>query len=73
MNIAIWIIAIVEVIRMIQNFVQIRQIKKANDNSHVKRATDEFIKSLKRTDKEFVEEMLAKIAREMEQGNDNRD
>ena len=51
MNIAIWIIAIVEVIRMLQNCIQIMQIKKANSNPQFERATDEFIKSLNKTDK----------------------
>lgn len=51
MNIAIWIIAIVEVIRMIQNFIQIRQIKKPYENPYTQISTDEFVKSLKRSNK----------------------
>ncbi len=58
MNVAIWIIAIVEVIRMLQNCIQIMQIKKANANPHFERATDEFIKSLHKTDAEFIQEII---------------
>ena len=61
MNIAIWIIAICEIIRMLQNCIQIMQIIKANSNPQFERATDEFIKSLKKTDSEFVEDMLEKL------------
>lgn len=61
MNIAIWIIAIVEVIRMLQNCIQIMQIEKANSNPQFERATDEFIKSLNKTDKEFMETMLEQL------------
>lgn len=61
MNIAIWIIAIVEVVRMLQNCVQIMQIKKANDNPNFTRATDEFIKSLNKTDEKFISEMLEQL------------
>lgn len=61
MNIAVWIIAIVEVIRMIQNCIQIMQIKKANANPHFERATDEFIKSLNKTDEEFIKNMFDKV------------
>lgn len=61
MNIAIWIIAIVEVIRMIQNCIQIMQFKKANSNSQLERATDEFVKSLNKADEEFVECVLKKF------------
>jgi len=58
MKLAIWIIAIVEVIRMIQNFIQIRQIKKSNGIDQMTRATDAFVKSLSKTDAEFVEDFL---------------
>lgn len=60
MNIAIWIIAIVEVIRMLQNCIQIMQIKKANSRDSIRwdKATDEFIKSLKKSDKEWLEDLL---------------
>lgn len=62
MTIAIWIIAICEVIRMLQNAVQIKTIKhdtKGRDNAYA-----EFIKSLKQTDREFVRQMLEEFERQ---------
>ena len=62
MIIAIWIIAIVEVIRMIQNMVQIGAIKhdaKGRDNAYA-----EFVKSPHSTDREFVREMLEEFERQ---------
>lgn len=62
MIIAIWIIAIVEVIRMIQNTWQIKAIMQdssARDNVYA-----EFIKSLKSTDREFVRQMLEEFERQ---------
>lgn len=56
MTIAIWIIAVCEVIRAIQNFVQIRSIK--HDTSARDNAYAEFVKSLKMNDREFVRRML---------------
>ena len=56
MNVAIWIIAICEVIRALQNIVQLMMVwndKAARDNAYA-----EFVKSLKRTDKEFVKRLL---------------
>ena len=56
MTIAIWIIAVCEVIRAIQNMLQIdmvRHDKGARDNVYA-----EFIKSLKYTDREFVRKMM---------------
>lgn len=61
MRIAIWLIAICEVIRMLQNFIQIWQIKKANGMEQMNRATDAFVKSLSKTDAEFVEDFLEKF------------
>lgn len=60
MIVAIWIIAVCEVLRMLQNFVQIgmmSQDKEARDNAYA-----EFVKSLKHTDREFVEAMLKEFA-----------
>lgn len=62
MIIAIWIIAICEVIRMLQNMVQIRTLKhdtKGRDNAYA-----EFVKSLHGTDREFVREMLEEFERQ---------
>jgi hypothetical protein len=63
MKIAIWIIAICEVIRAIQNMIQIKTIThdtKSRDNAYA-----EFVKSLKVDDKEFVRRVLE----EFEQGD----
>lgn len=56
MTIALWIIAIVEVIRAIQNAIQLKAIN--NDEGMRKQAYDEFMESLHRTDKEFLEKMI---------------
>lgn len=53
---ALWIIAVCEVIRAVQNMMQLAMIRKdsgARDNAY-----EEFVKSLKQTDKEFVKRML---------------
>ena len=62
MIVALWIIAICEVIRITQNMVQIMAIRhdtEARDNAYA-----EFVKSLKQTDKEFVKRMLEEFERE---------
>lgn len=56
MTIALWIIAICEVGRLLQNFVQIRSIQR-NANGY-DRACDEFVKSLNKTDVEILEAVL---------------
>ena len=56
MKTALWIIAVCEVVRAVQNFVQIMTIRhdtKGRDNAYA-----EFVKSLKATDREFVRGML---------------
>ena len=56
MTIAIWIIAGCEIIRAVQNFVQIMTIRhdtRGRDNAYA-----EFVKSLKQTDREFVQRVL---------------
>ena len=56
MIIAIWIIAICEVIRIIQNMMQLTMLKRdtgARDNAYA-----EFVKSLNKTDREFVKDLL---------------
>lgn len=56
MTIALWIIAICEVVRAVQNFTQLRMVKHdtgARDNAYA-----EFIKSLKDDDATFVRQML---------------
>lgn len=62
MTIALWIIAIVETIRMIEQTMQLRLIARdtgARDNAYA-----EFVKSLKDTDEEFVENLLREFERE---------
>lgn len=56
MTIAIWIIAACEVVRAIQNFVQIHSIM--HDTATKDNAYAEFVKSLKMNDREFVRRML---------------
>ena len=56
MTIALWIIAIVETIRMVEQSLQLRLIARdseARDNVYA-----EFIKSLETSDREFVRRML---------------
>ena len=56
MIIAIWIIAVCEIIRAVQNAIQIMTIRhdtRGRDNAYA-----EFVKSLKQTDREFVRKML---------------
>lgn len=56
MTVALWIIAIVETIRMIEQSVQLRLIAKdtgARDNVY-----DELIKSFKASDREYVRNLL---------------
>lgn len=60
MKIAIWIIAVCEIIRALQNMMQLTFVKrdeKARDNAYA-----EFVKSLKVTDKEYVERVLKEFA-----------
>ena len=62
MKVAIWIIAICEVVRAAQNFIQINTIRrdaKARDNAYA-----EFVNSLKMSDREYVKRLL----KEFEEG-----
>ena len=56
MTAALWIIAACEVIRAVQNMVQIATIK--HDTSARDNAYAEFVKSLKQTDRDFVRKLL---------------
>ena len=65
MIVALWIIAVCEVIRAIQNMIQIMTIRHdtgARDNAYA-----EFVKSLKQTDREFVRQMLEEFESEAEE------
>ena len=62
MKTALWIITLCEVIRTIQNMVQIAAIRhdtRGRDNAYA-----EFVKSLKQSDKQFVKELLEELDRE---------
>lgn len=59
MTIALWIIAICELIRAAQNMLQITMMKRdagARDNAYA-----EFVKSLKDTDKVFIKKFLEEL------------
>ena len=58
MEIAIWIIAIVEVVRAIQNTLQLIALSKNSSQAEYKRATDAFIKSLDKTDEKFFRDLI---------------
>ena len=62
MIIAIWIIAICEVIRAIQNIVPI--VVQIRNSKNQENAYTEFIKSLKKSDKEFVADMIQEWQRQ---------
>lgn len=62
---AIWIIAICEVMRAIQNMMQLAMVRKdtgARDNAYA-----EFVKSLNKTDREFVKDLLKEFESEVEE------
>jgi hypothetical protein len=62
MKVAIWIIAICEIIRAAQNAIQLKAIKRdtgARDNAYA-----EFVKSLKMNDRQFVKRMLKEFERQ---------
>ena len=61
-TIAIWVIMFCEIVRALQNMVQLKMLK--NDTTNRDNAYAEFVKSLKATDKEFVEELLRKFEEE---------
>lgn len=67
MNRAIWIIAICELIRIVQNTVQLLAIKQdtgARDNAY-----HAFVDSLKDTDREMVRKLLEEFRRGEENGD----
>lgn len=57
MEVAVCIIAVVEIIRIIQNGIQLTMLIKSNSNKNFDRATDAFVESLKRTDEDFAKEL----------------
>jgi hypothetical protein len=56
MKTAIWIIAICEIVRAAQNAIQLRAMR--SEKGMRENAYQEFVKSLKTTDREFVKKML---------------
>ena len=56
MTVALWIIAACEIIRALQNALQLFMVR--HDSSQRDNAYAEFIKSLKSTDSEFVRKLL---------------
>ena len=56
MIVAIWIIAVCEVVRAIQTMLQIGMMR--HDSANRDNAYSEFVKNLKDTDREFVKKML---------------
>ena len=62
MTVALWIIAICEVIRAIQNAIQLHMLSR--DRGARENAYSEFVKSLKNSDREFVRELLDEVERQ---------
>lgn len=62
MTIAIWLIAMCEVVRLIQNSMQLWHLWKSEKMSA--NAYEEFIRHLKQSDKEYVREMLEQFEKE---------
>ena len=66
MKTAIWVIAICEVIRAVQNALQLRAMR--SEKGMRENAYSEFVKSLKSTDKEFVKKMLEEFMNQEGEG-----
>ena len=62
MIIALWIIAVCEVIRALQNIVPI--VVQVRNSKSQENAYSEFIKSLKISDKEFMADMIQECQRQ---------
>lgn len=56
MNTALWLIAICQAVRLVQNTIQLGMLIKEKDVRH--NAYEEFVKSLREPEKEFVERLL---------------
>lgn len=65
MTMALWIIAVCEVIRAIQNIVPI--VVQVRNSKSQENAYSEFIKSLKKSDKEFIDDMIQEWKRQEEE------
>lgn len=65
MAIALWVIALIEAVRLIEQTLQLRLLVKdtgARDNAYA-----EFVKSLKSSDREFVRSMLEEFERKYDE------
>lgn len=65
MTIALWVIALIEAVRLIEQTLQLRLLVKdtgARDNAYA-----EFVKSLKTSDREFVRSMLEEFERKYDE------
>lgn len=71
MTVAIWIIAVCEVARMVQNAIQLGSL--LNDAKDRKWAYQEFVDSLKDTDREFVKKMLVEIEQKESEGAESNE
>ena len=67
-TIAICIIALCEIARALQNMMQLKMYK--HDTTNRDNAYAEFVKSLKTTDKEFVERLLMEFKNNGDTKND---
>ena len=65
---ALWIIATCEVVRIVQNAIQLMMVR--SDNGARENAYSEFVKSLKATDREFVKRMLEEFEKQEGEEND---
>lgn len=68
MKIALWIIAICEVVRLVQNQLQLRSLWKSR--SDTKNMQDEFIKSLYKSNKEFAKDFEQDLKKFIEESED---
>ena len=66
MTTALWIIAIVETIRMIEQSIQLKLIR--DDQKPREEAYKEFIKSLKETDEQFARKFRDELDARLSEG-----
>ena len=71
MTVAVWIIAVCEVIRLVQNSIQLLYLRK--DDGNRENAYKEFVKSLNRTDSEFVQSMLKEVEKRLDEIEEEKD
>lgn len=70
MTVALWIIAVCEVIRAAQNMIQLVHVKKSEKREI--NAYNEFFKRMKQSDREFVKNMLEEYEKmEADDGDDD--